>query len=72
MPSLTIRDLPDDLRVRLKARATRHRRSVTSEALAILSEGLTNAGAQQMPPPYKGRFPLTEEFLNSAKREGRE
>jgi plasmid stability protein len=72
MPSLVIKNLPEDLHIKLKAQAARHHRSMTREAIAILSEGVANSVAREQPAPYKGRFPITEEFINAAKREGRE
>ncbi len=45
MPTVTIRDLPDEIYERLKERAERHRRSITQEAAwileAVLAEPVT-------------------------------
>ena len=71
MPSLVIKNLPEDIHVELKAQAARHHRSMTREAIAILSEGVGHRVPRKMPAPYKGRIPITEEFINTAKREGR-
>jgi plasmid stability protein len=40
MPSLTIKGIPDDLVMRLRSRAEQHRRSVNSEVIVLLEEGL--------------------------------
>jgi hypothetical protein len=75
MPGLLIRDLPDDLRQKLKERAARNRRSMTREALVILETALSDTykvGAITPPTPYHGRFLLTDEWINQAKREGRQ
>ncbi len=72
MPSLVIKNLPEDIHVKLKEQAARHHRSMTREAIAILSEAVGNMSAREMPAPYKGRIPITEVFIDSAKREGRE
>jgi len=75
MPGLLIRELPDDLHEKLKERAARNRRSLTKEALVILEMALsgTNAtGGTELPTPFKGRFRLTDEWLDQAKREGRQ
>ncbi|MCP4432727.1 MAG: Arc family DNA-binding protein [Gammaproteobacteria bacterium] len=71
MPSLVIKNLPEDLHVKLKEQAARHHRSMTREAIAILSEGVGPMNTREMPAPYKGRVPITEELINMAKHEGR-
>jgi hypothetical protein len=75
MPGLLIRDVPDNIHKKLKERAARNRRSLTKEALVILetalSETETTEGAEP-PTPYKGRFRLTDEWIEQAKQEGRE
>lgn len=52
MATLTLRNVPDDLVERLKARAKRHRRSLNSETIATLE--LADAaveGSTPTPPP---------------------
>lgn len=52
MATLTLRNVPDDLVARLKARARRHRRSLNSETIATLE--LADAaveGSTPIPPP---------------------
>ena len=44
MPTLTIRNVPDDLHRRLKARAEAHRRSLNAEVLVILEDALMADG----------------------------
>ena len=72
MPSLVIKNLPEEVHRKLKQQASRHHRSMTKEAIAILIEGLARPAVQDEPAPYKGRFPLTDEFIDAAKRVGRE
>ena len=56
MPTLTLKNLPDELHQRLKARAAVHRRSLNSEAIVCLEEAL-------------GRTrPTAEEILAIARR----
>jgi hypothetical protein len=50
---------------------------MTQEALMMLEEALIReeaslSGHRELPPPVKGPFPLTDEFLDRAKRAGRE
>ena len=40
MATLTIKNLPDDLYARLKARAAEHRRSLNSEAILAVEQAL--------------------------------
>jgi hypothetical protein len=77
MPALVIKDFPPKLHRKLKEVSARHRRSMTQEALMMLEEALireeaSKRGTREFPPPVKGPFPLTDEFLDWAKREGRE
>jgi hypothetical protein len=74
MPGLVIKDLPENLHRKLKAQAIRHHRSMTKEVLAVLERALNEEDRAQtvVPPPFKGRFSLTDEFIGHARREGRE
>lgn len=74
MPGLLIKEFPDRLHGKLKARAARNRRSMTKEALYLLEKAL-NEEEEQPPPlpePFQANFLLTDEWLDRAKREGRE
>jgi len=72
MPGFVIKEMPDVLHRRLRARAARHRRSMTQEALALLEQALEAPAARaKAPPPFEGRFALTDRFLDAAKRRGR-
>lgn len=79
MPSLTVRDIPDDVYRRLRNRAERHHRSMNGELLSILEralesrrltaeEILTRASAlrQRIAGPA-----ITNELLAEAKEAGR-
>lgn len=73
MPSLVIKDLPADLHRQLKAQAEANHRSMTKEAIALLEAALSRApGVRELPPPYRGKIKLTQEFIDKAKREARE
>lgn len=72
MPGLLIRDMPPHLYERLKIAAQRHHRSLTKEAIAILESALNPAlPSEELHQPFHGHFPLTQEFLDHARREGR-
>jgi len=72
MPGLVIKDLPAKLHRKLKQQAARHHRSMTKEVLVVLERALNEeAPPQEVPPPFKGRFTLTDEFIDRARREGR-
>jgi plasmid stability protein len=79
MATLTIKNVPERLRKRLKQSAIQHRRSVNSEAILCLEKVLgthrvdpkeflaeVDAMRKRMPRVY-----ITEEFLRAAKNEGR-
>jgi plasmid stability protein len=71
MPALVIKDLPVELHRRLKDEAAQHHRSMTQQAIVILEQGLHRVRPIPAFRAYKGTFPLTNEFMSSAKREGR-
>jgi plasmid stability protein len=79
MATLTIKNIPEKLRQRLKESAEQHRRSINREAICYLEKVL---GAHRVDPKefpaevdaMRNRMPyvnLTEEFLRAAKNEGR-
>ncbi|MBE2224422.1 MAG: plasmid stability protein [Anaerolineae bacterium] len=73
MSGLFIEDFPDDLYKRLEERATQHKRTLSEEALHILEMALVKeAQAHPLPEPLQGKFLLTDEWIDYAKREGRE
>ncbi len=71
MASLVIKNLPDELHQRLKDAAVKNHRSMTGQAVAILEEGLGAKRPAGLPPLVEPPFPLTNDFINRAKREGR-
>jgi len=71
MPGLLIKDLPPALHERLREEAVRNRRSMTREAMVLLEEALKRRAPRELPPPVKGRFPITDAWLRKAIREGR-
>ncbi len=73
MPGFVIKDLPPELHRKLKEQAARHHRSMTKEVLVVLERALSEEdGPKVAPPPFEGQFGLTDEFINQARREGRE
>jgi len=73
MTGLAIKKLPSALHQRLKQRAARNHRSMTKEAIAVLEDALgAETATSKAAPPFKGRFALTDRFLDKAKRAGRE
>jgi plasmid stability protein len=71
MPGIVIRDLPPSLHLRLKEAARRHHRSMAKEVITILEDGLESETARSYSAPVKLAFPLTDTFLDKAKRWGR-
>lgn len=71
MPALVIKDLPAVLHRRLKDDAVQHHRSMTQQAIFILEQALHRVRPIAEVTPYRGAFPLTNAFMNKAKKEGR-
>ena len=78
MPSLTLKNVPEDLHQRLKEQAERHRRSMNQEAIWILEQALCPtrrdaeeviAEAEALNREIGKTFP---DIVNEAKKEGRE
>ncbi len=79
MPNLTLKNIPEELYLRLKESAARHRRSLNSEILASLEKTFRSTSVD--PEELLARIdalhrridlpPLTDEFLKRAKSEGR-
>ena len=73
MTGLLIKDLPSHLHLKLQERARRNHRSMTREALALLESALDQAPPpRDLPPLLHAGRPLTRDFLERAKRHGRE
>ena len=73
MGALVIKNFPEQLHAKLKARAAEQHRSMTREAIALIEAALDESPRQvrETPPPYKGRFLLTQTFIDDAKKSGR-
>ena len=79
MPTITVKNIPDDLYQRLKAAAQRNRRSLNGEIISRIEQSLTSRRAtadelltrlRRLHESY-GRRTLRIEDLDAAKREGR-
>ncbi len=62
MTRITLHDLDDNTAAVLRARATKHGRSVEQEACAIIREALGNADAPPERPPEKLGTAINELF----------
>ena len=73
MSALLIRNLPPEVHERLRVLAQRNRRSLSEEAAHLLEEAIAAQMplAAQPPTPFAGAFPLSDEWLDKAKSEGR-
>jgi plasmid stability protein len=71
MASLLIKNIPENLRKKLKAQAELNHRSMNKQAVSILEQALEKPVTGQLPPPVKLKFRPTNEWLNKAKRWGR-
>ena len=75
--NFTLKNIPDDIYEKIKARAERNRRSINGEIISILSEMVSPrsksaaeilARARELRSRTRGF--LTDDFLNKVKREG--
>ena len=71
MPALLIKDLPADVHKWLKHEAEAHRRSMTQQVIVLFEERMTKFRPVHFPHPFKTRTPLTAEFIDKAKKDGR-
>lgn len=71
MAALLIKDLPADVHRWLKDEAAKNRRSMTQQAIVLFEERMHKFRPVHFGPPLKLREPLTDDFVNEAKREGR-
>jgi plasmid stability protein len=80
MPSLTIKNIPDEIYLSLKDSARRNRRSLNREAIVLLEGSLkprrsdideTIASLQRLHARLAGLPPLDDVFLETAKNQGR-
>jgi hypothetical protein len=71
MPSLLIKNLPHEMHEWLKREAEKNRRSMTQQVIILFEETMHRFQPVRFPPPAKTRTPLTPEFIDKAKREGR-
>jgi hypothetical protein len=71
MPALLIKDLPAEVHKWLKDEAAAHRRSMTQQVIVLFEERMRRFQPVHFPPPFKTRTPLTAEFIDQAKKEGR-
>ena len=65
MAALLLRELPDELHRKLKARAAQNRRSMVKEALILLEKGLASDQGEfsDAPQPFAGNFLICDEWL---------
>ena len=72
MNTLILENIPEHLHLSLKEQAARHRRSVADEATAILVDGIKKERVRKWPEPRLMKEPITDKFIDWAKRERRE
>ena len=79
MPTLTLKNIPDDLYARLKEAAQAHHRSMNSEILYCVERTLTphkvdvseHIAAARALRAKTAAHPITNDEINAAKNEGR-
>ncbi len=71
MSSLLIKNIPENLRKKLKEQAEINHRSMNKQAVSILEQALERNGIGRFPVPVKAKIFITDKWLNKAKKEGR-
>jgi len=71
MPALLIKNLPVNVHRWLKHEAETNRRSMTQQVIVLFEAHMGRFKPVHFPPPFKTRTPLTAEFIDRAKKEGR-
>jgi plasmid stability protein len=72
MPSLLIKNIPEELRGQLRERAARHHRSMNKEVIVLLERALGGPRTSALPEPIALRKPLDTKTLLRARKAGRE
>ena len=72
MSSLLIKNIPENIRKKLKEQAEINHRSMNKQVVSILELALAKPGIAQFPPPVKLKFRPTNEWLEKAKSWGRQ
>ena len=70
MAALLIKNLPADVHVWLKQEAQRNRRSMTQQVIVLFEERMKKFKPVHFGAPVKTRTPLTNEFIDMAKKKG--
>ena len=71
MSAILVKGIPEAWKARLKDLAGQHRRSVNQELLTLLGVFLDEHHVPEPKKLFRFKTPLTEDYLASAKREGR-
>ena len=71
MPALLIKELPASVHQWLKHEAEANRRSMTQQVIVLFEERMKMFRPVHFGPPVKTRTPLTNEFIDHAKKAGR-
>ncbi len=71
MSTLLLKNVPEEVKKRLKEQAELNHRSVNKEAIARLEQSLARPGIGPLPPPVRTRTRLTAEWVTRATKWGR-
>ncbi len=71
MASLLIKNVPENIKKKLKEEAEIHHRSVNKQAVFILEKALGGSAIGPLPRPVKTRTRLTAAWVTRAKKWGR-
>ena len=71
MAAILIKDVPADVHEWLKREAVANRRSMAQQVIVLFEERMRKFKPVHFGTPVKTRTPLTAEFIDKAKKEGR-
>lgn len=71
MASLLLKNIPEEIKKKLKKQAEVNHRSVNKQVVVILERALTGSAIGPLPPPVKTRTRLSAEWVVKATKWGR-
>ncbi len=72
MSNMLLKNIPEDVKKKLKEQADLNHRSVNKEAIFRLEKSLVSgAGISSLPPPFKAKIRFSSDWVTKAKKWGR-
>jgi len=71
MSSMLIKNIPEEIKKKLKEQAELNHRSMNKQVVSILEQAVARPGIGSLPPPVRLKFHPTDTWLSKAKSWGR-